>query len=147
MATAQLIDQVTGNSDLSRVLRRKITDRSAVVGVVGIGYVGLPLAVEKAKVGYRVIGYDRNAIRVAQVNQGSNYIRDVSDEDLARMVSTDKLSATTDFSTLGMCDVIVICVPTPLTLNKDPDISYIRSVGLEIAGRLRPGQLVCLESK
>jgi UDP-N-acetyl-D-glucosamine dehydrogenase len=134
--------------DLSHetALREKITTHSAVVGVVGIGYVGLPLAVEKAKVGYQVIGYDRNAIRVAQVNQGSNYIRDVLDDDLSRMVSNNKLTATTDFSTLGSCDVIIICVPTPLTPNKDPDISYIRTVGAEIARRLHPGQLVCLES-
>lgn len=135
-------------ADLSHelVLREKITTHAAVVGVVGIGYVGLPLAVEKAKVGYKVVAYDRNAIRVAQVNQGSNYIRDVVDEDLARAVASDKLSATTDFSTLGSCDVIVVCVPTPLTINKDPDTSYIQSVGAEIARRLRPGQLVCLES-
>lgn len=134
--------------ELSRAdeLRKKIADHSAVVGVVGIGYVGLPLAVEKAKVGYRVIGYDRNAIRVAQLNQGSNYIRDVSDDDLARMITTEKLSATTDFSTLEACDIIIICVPTPLTVNKDPDISYIRSVGAEIGRRLRAGQLICLES-
>jgi len=127
-------------------LREKITTHSAVVGVVGIGYVGLPLAVEKAKVGYRVIGYDRNAIRVAQINQGSNYIRDVADDDLTRVVANEKLTATTDFSTLDFCDVIIICVPTPLTVNKDPDISYIRSVGNEITRRLRPGQLICLES-
>ncbi len=139
---------VSEPSDLSHemMLREKITTHSAVVGVVGIGYVGLPLAVEKAKVGYRVIGYDRNAIRVAQINQGSNYIRDVGDDDLTRMVANEKLTATTDFSTLDSCDVIIICVPTPLTVNKDPDISYIRSVGNEIARRLRPGQLICLES-
>lgn len=135
-------------SDLSSEmgLREKITSHTAIVGVVGMGYVGVPLAVEKAKVGYTVVGYDRNAIRVAQLNQGSNYIRDVVDEELARMVASDKLSATTEFSTLDSCDVVVICVPTPLTVNKDPDTSYIRSVGAEIARRLRPGQLICLES-
>jgi len=127
-------------------LREKINTHTAVVGVIGIGYVGLPLAVEKAKVGYRVIGFDRNAIRVAQVNQGSNYIRDVVDDELARVVASEKLSATTDFSTLGSCDVLVICVPTPLTINKDPDTSYIRSVGAEIARRLHLGQLISLES-
>lgn len=127
-------------------LREKIMTHTAVVGVVGLGYVGLPLAVEKAKVGYKVVGYDRNAIRVAQVNQGSNYIRDVADEDLVKSVASEKLSATTDFSTLGSCDVVIICVPTPLTINKEPDISYIQSVGGEIARRLRAGQLICLES-
>jgi len=143
-----MLQTTTESSDLSHemALREKITTHTAVVGVVGIGYVGLPLAVEKAKVGYRVVGYDRNAIRVAQLNQGSNYIRDVADDELARVVATEKLSATTDFSTLGACDVIIICVPTPLTINKDPDISYIKSVGTEVARRLRPGQLISLES-
>jgi UDP-N-acetyl-D-glucosamine dehydrogenase len=135
-----------GDVNHEAALREKIATHTAVVGVVGIGYVGLPLAVEKAKVGYQVIGFDRNAIRVAQINQGSNYIRDVADDDLTRVVASGKLTATTDFSSLGACDVIVICVPTPLTVNKDPDISYIRGVGGEIARRLRPGQLVCLES-
>lgn len=127
-------------------LKKKITDRSAVVGVVGIGYVGLPLAVEKAKVGFTVIGYDRNPIRVDQLNQGLNYIRDVHDQELAEAVESSKLSATTDFSTLGSCDCIVICVPTPLTANKEPDISYIRTVAAQIRRYLRPGQLVSLES-
>jgi UDP-N-acetyl-D-glucosamine dehydrogenase len=136
----------TAELDHEKALLEKICTHAAVVGVVGVGYVGLPLAVEKAKVGYRVIAYDRNAIRVAQVNQGSNYIRDVMDDELARVVTSEKLSATTDFGALSSCDVIVICVPTPLTANKDPDTSYIHHVGAEIARRLRPGQLVCLES-
>ncbi len=127
-------------------LKKKILDRSALVGVVGVGYVGLPLAVEKAKVGFTVIGYDRNPIRVDQINQGLNYIRDVTDQELAAMVDGGQLSATADFSTLGRCDVVIICVPTPLTPNMDPDISYIRSVGENLARQLRPGQLVCLES-
>ena len=127
-------------------LKKKIVDRSATVGVVGIGYVGLPLAVEKAKVGFEVVGYDRNPIRVDQIKQGLNYIRDVADRELAEMVESGKLNASTDFSTLGKCDCIVICVPTPLTVNKEPDISYIRNVAQEIAKYLRPGQLVSLES-
>lgn len=139
--TSELLD--LGHEEASL---QKITEHTAVVGVVGLGYVGLPLAVEKARVGYTVVGYDRNAIRTAQINQGSNYIRDVVDDELARMVATDKLTATTEFSTLGSCDVVVVCVPTPLTANKDPDTSYIRSVGTEIAKHLRPGQLICLES-
>jgi len=127
-------------------LKKKILDRSALVGVVGIGYVGLPLAVEKAKVGFNVIGYDRNPIRVDQVNQGLNYIRDVRDAELTEVVESAKLSATTEFSALGSCDCIVICVPTPLTANKEPDISYIRRVAQEIARTIRPGQLISLES-
>ncbi len=128
------------------VLTRKLLDHTAVVGVAGVGYVGLPLAVEKAKVGFKVIGYDRNSIRVDQINNGLNYIRDVDDRELADVVDSGRFGATTDFTALGGCDAIVICVPTPLTPNLDPDISYIRAVGELIAGQLRPGQLVCLES-
>jgi UDP-N-acetyl-D-glucosamine dehydrogenase len=128
------------------VLLSKIHAHTAKVGVVGIGYVGLPLAVEKAKVGFVVRGYDRNPIRVDQVNHGLNYIRDVADADLADVVDSGRLSASIDFSSLHECDVIVICVPTPLTSNKDPDISYIKHVGKEISERLRVGQLICLES-
>lgn len=127
-------------------LKNRFTERTAVIGVVGIGYVGLPLAVEKAKVGFEVIGYDRNTVRVDQVNHGLNYIRDVEDGDLAKLVEGAKLRATTDFSSLGRCDAIVICVPTPLTPNLDPDISYIKAVGEQVATQLRPGQLICLES-
>lgn len=127
-------------------LKEKFADRSALIGVAGIGYVGLPLAVEKAKVGFDVIGYDRNSVRVDQINQGLNYIRDVNDAEMAQLVETGKLRASTDFSSLSRCDAIVICVPTPLTPNLDPDISYIKAVGEQIAAQLRPGQLVCLES-
>jgi UDP-N-acetyl-D-glucosamine dehydrogenase len=131
---------------LREQLKKKFVDRSALIGVAGIGYVGLPLAVEKAKVGFDVIGYDRNSVRVDQVNQGLNYIRDVDDGEMARLVEAGKLRASTDFGTLSRCDAIVICVPTPLTPNLDPDISYIKAVGEQIAAQLRPGQLVCLES-
>jgi UDP-N-acetyl-D-glucosamine dehydrogenase len=127
-------------------LKKKIFDRTAVIGVAGIGYVGLPLAVEKAKVGFSVVGFDRNPIRVDQISQGLNYIRDVKDRELAEMVECGRLSATTNFGTIGRCDVVIICVPTPLTPNMDPDISYIRSVGELVAAQLRPGQLICLES-
>lgn len=127
-------------------LKKRIVERSSLVGVIGIGYVGLPFAVEKAKVGFNVVGYDRNPIRVDQLNQGLNYIRDVHDAELTEVVESAKLTATTDFSSLGSCDCIVICVPTPLTPNKEPDISYIRGVAHEIARMIRPGQLISLES-
>ncbi len=127
-------------------LKKKIVERTAVIGVAGVGYVGLPLAVEKAKVGFTVIGYDRNPIRVDQLNQGLNYIRDVNDRELGAMVEAGRLSGTIDFNTLGRCDAIIICVPTPLTANLDPDTSYIRSVGEMVAQHLHPGQLICLES-
>ncbi len=131
---------------LREQLKKKFVDRSALIGVAGIGYVGLPLAVEKAKVGFHVIGYDRNSVRVDQVNEGLNYIRDVDDAEMARLVESGNLRASTDFESLSRCDAIVICVPTPLTPNLDPDISYIKAVGEQIAAQLRPGQLVCLES-
>lgn len=131
---------------LREALKKKFAERSALIGVAGVGYVGLPLAVEKAKVGFNVVGYDRNSVRVDQVNQGLNYIRDVDDAELANLVENGKLRASTDFSSLSRCDAIVICVPTPLTPNLDPDISYIRAVGEQIAAQLRPGQLICLES-
>lgn len=136
--------QAPGN--LREQLKAKFADRTALIGVTGIGYVGLPLAVEKAKVGFEVIGYDRNTLRVDQVNQGLNYIRDVDDNEMARLVESGNLRATTDFSSLSSCDAIVICVPTPLTANLDPDISYITAVGEHVAAQLRPGQLICLES-
>jgi UDP-N-acetyl-D-glucosamine dehydrogenase len=125
---------------------QRIADHSAKVAVIGIGYVGLPLAVEKAKVGFSVIGFDRNAERVNAVVHGRNYIRDVDDEDLRSVVAAGRLTATRSFDELAACDVIVICVPTPLTVNRDPNISYIRSSGEQIARILRPGQLICLES-
>lgn len=141
----QLLPQAVQIAPSDR-LRNLILSHEALVGVVGIGYVGLPLAVEKAKANFDVIGFDRSAIRVAQANQGLNYIRDVSDEDLARVVTSGKFTASTDMTRLGECDVIVICVPTPLTPNKEPDISYICKVVQDIAAILRPGQLIILES-
>lgn len=127
-------------------LKEKICSKSAVVGVVGLGYVGLPLAVEKAKVGFAIIGFDRNIQRIAQVNQGDNYIKDVNDEELRQLSSSKKIEATDDFSKLTEADVIVICVPTPLTITRDPDISYIINVTNEISKYMRPGQLITLES-
>ncbi|WP_088555115.1 nucleotide sugar dehydrogenase [Calderihabitans maritimus] len=127
-------------------IKQRILDRTAKIGVVGIGYVGLPLAVEKGKVGYDVVGIDENPKRVAMINRGENYIGDVKDEELRELVERGKLRSTGDFSVLTDCDVIIICVPTPLTENKDPDISYIINVTEQISKYLRPGQMVSLES-
>ena len=125
----------------------RIQNRSARVGVVGLGYVGLPFAVEKAKVGFRVLGFDRSGPRVAQVNRGLNYIGDVRDAELKDVVlRAGLLEATESFDRLAEMDVVVICVPTPLTRNLTPDLQYIEAVTRELALRLRPGQLVCLES-
>jgi UDP-N-acetyl-D-glucosamine dehydrogenase len=133
-------------SSVQHSLIEAVQTRKARVGVVGIGYVGLPLAVEKAKVRFPVLGFDRNPARVAQINAGENYIDDVDATELAQLVKAGQLKATTDFSLLADCDVIVICVPTPLTEHRDPDIQYIVNVAEQIAKVLRPGQLVSLES-
>ena len=127
-------------------LIQKINDHATVVGVVGLGYVGLPLAVEKAKVGFQVIGVEQNALRADKINAGQNYIADVADADLAAVVADGRLSATTDFSQVAAMDVIVVCVPTPLTKNLTPDLQHIENVTREIAQHLRAGQLVSLES-
>lgn len=127
-------------------LLQKIQDRSAIVGVVGLGYVGLPFAVEKAKVGYRVLGIEQNPARAEKINRGENYIQDVDDTELKRIVSEGRLQAFTDFERASDMDVIVICVPTPLTRNLTPDMRYVERVTRELAPRLRVGQLISLES-
>lgn len=133
-------------NDIFQNLLERIQLHTAVVAVIGLGYVGLPLAVEKGKVGFHVIGIDHNAKRVAQVNRGENYIKDVADADLKRLVETECLTATADFALLKEADVVVICVPTPLTATREPDISYIINVVGEIRRYLRKGQLITLES-
>jgi len=132
--------------DIKSELIQKIQSRTAIVGVVGLGYVGLPFAVEKAKVGFKVIGIENNPIRAAKVNRGENYIQDVRDEELREVVSKGFLVADTGFDRVPEMDVIVICVPTPLTKNLTPDLQYVEKVTREVAARLRPGQLVSLES-
>jgi len=127
-------------------LQDKIKNHTAVVGVVGLGYVGLPLAVEKAKVGFQVLGIEQNPIRTEKVNLGENYISDVHNEELRRVVDSQNLQASVNFDLLYNTDVIVICVPTPLTKNLTPDLSYVKKVTEEIACRLKPGQLITLES-
>jgi len=127
-------------------LLHDITSHEARVGVVGLGYVGLPFAMEKAKVGFSVLGFDRSRHRVDEVTAGRSYIQDVSSADLAWAVGEGRLVATTELDRLGEADVIVVAVPTPLTRNLTPDLRFIESVTREIAARLRPGQLICLES-
>jgi len=112
--------------DYAEELKAKFKNHTAVVAVVGIGYVGLPLAVEKAKVGFPVIGLDRNKERVDMINRGENYIRDVKDDALKKVVSEGKLHASSDFSLLNDADVVVICVPTPLTVHRMPDLTVHR---------------------
>jgi len=124
----------------------KIQRREAVIGVVGLGYVGLPLAVLQARTGYRVVGIDEAREKVERVTRGENYISDVDDAELRQAVASGRLTATTEFDALRTCDIVLICVPTPLTKNKEPDISAILKVTRELARRAHPEMLVVLES-
>jgi UDP-N-acetyl-D-glucosamine dehydrogenase len=130
----------------AQTLANKISNRSARVGVVGLGYVGLPLAVEYAKAGFNVTGIDLNTAKTEGVNAGKSYIGDIHDEELAPLVTAGKLRATTDFSVIRDLDTVNICVPTPLRKTKDPDMSYIVAATQEIAKYFHPGMLIILES-
>jgi nucleotide sugar dehydrogenase len=127
-------------------LKQKISDKTACIGVIGLGYVGLPLIVEFGLKGYQGIGFEVDAKKADAVNEGKSYIVDVPDKDLQKCLETGKLKATTDFSELNNCDVIIICVPTPLRKTKDPDMSYILAAGGEIQKYMKKGQLIILES-
>ncbi|WP_343264635.1 nucleotide sugar dehydrogenase, partial [Ligaoa zhengdingensis] len=132
--------------ELKQELLGRIAHRQIVVGVVGLGYVGLPLAVEKAKAGFRTIGFDVQRDKVELVNQGENYIGDVVDSDLRELVQQGMLHATDDFSQAAQADFIAICVPTPLDDHQQPDISYVENSAKEVARHLRRGTIVVLES-
>jgi len=127
-------------------LKQRIKDRSAKIGVIGLGYVGLPLAVEYAAKGFTVIGIDTDGRKVTKINFGKNYIDDVDDEKLKKVVEDGRFSATTTYDSVSDLDAIYICVPTPFNLNKDPDISYIIDSGEGIATGLRSDQVVILKS-
>ena len=131
---------------MKATLLKKIKERTITVGVVGLGYVGLPLAVEKAKAGFRTIGFDVQKSKVDLVNAGHNYIGDVVDDDLKKIVEAGMLTATNDFSFVKDVDFIAICVPTPLDSHQQPDISYVKSSAEEIAKYLTKGTMVVLES-
>jgi UDP-N-acetyl-D-glucosamine dehydrogenase len=127
-------------------LLNRLNERRAVVGVIGLGYVGLPLAVEFAQRGLRVIGFDLDRSRVDQINSGQSYIPDVPTEMVAALVERGKLSASTAFSDLADTDAVIICVPTPLRKTKEPDISYILAAAEQVKAHLHSPQLVVLES-
>ena len=131
---------------MKQELLSKIESRTLTAGVVGLGYVGLPLAVEKAKAGFKTIGFDVQPEKVAMVNAGKNYIGDVTDADLSGLVERGMLRATSDFSFVRDVDFIAICVPTPLDKHQEPDISYVRDSAKAISQHLRPGTMVVLES-
>lgn len=131
---------------LKEKLILKLKNKTAKLGVVGLGYVGLPLAVEKAKAGYEVIGFDVQDKKVEMVNRGENYIGDVVTDDLKSLVESGKLKATTDFSFIGEVDTVCIAVPTPLDVYKQPDLSYVIKSTRDVSNFLRKGMLVVLES-
>lgn len=127
-------------------IKEKLMNKTATLGVVGLGYVGLPLAVEKAKAGYKTIGFDVQQSKVDMVNSGKNYIGDVINEDLDAIVKSGRLSATTDFSMVASADCVCICVPTPLDAYQQPDISYVRASAESIVPYMHKGMLIVLES-
>ncbi|MBP9664866.1 MAG: nucleotide sugar dehydrogenase, partial [Pyrinomonadaceae bacterium] len=131
---------------IKQELKQTIVDHTARIGVIGLGYVGLPLIVEFCLKGFDAIGFEVDEKKAADINAGRSYIVDVTDENVGKCIESEKLTATTDFSRLAECEVIIICVPTPLRKTKDPDMSYILTAGGEIQNYMRRGQLIILES-
>lgn len=131
---------------MKQMILDKIKNKEIIVGVVGLGYVGLPLAVEKAKAGFKTIGFDIQKTKVDMVNNGENYIGDVVNAELKDIVKSGMLSATSDFSFIKDVDFIAICVPTPLDRHQQPDISYVKNSTIDISKHIKRGTMVVLES-
>ncbi|WP_066175336.1 nucleotide sugar dehydrogenase [Bacillus marinisedimentorum] len=131
---------------LTTNLKEKLLNKTATLGVIGLGYVGLPLAVEKAKAGYKTIGFDVQDSKVKMVNEGKNYIGDVINEDLESLVNSGNLLATTDFAKVAQADCVSICVPTPLDRYQQPDISYVKASAESIVPYMHKDMLIVLES-
>src|SRR5215212_4760877 len=123
-------------------LLQKIENRSARIGIIGLGYVGLPLATRAGRVGFSVLGFDVSAEKIASLNAGVSYIADVASAEVAELRERGRLEATSDFARLRSCDVAIICVPTPLNSTRDPDISFIERAANDVAHSLHSGQLV-----
>jgi UDP-N-acetyl-D-glucosamine dehydrogenase len=136
----------TSESETLDTLLESIRSRSTHVGVIGLGYVGLPLVLLFEEAGFPVTGFDVDATKTELLNRGETYIRHIGRERIAKAFANEKVNATTDFDRLADCDAIIICVPTPLGAHREPDLRYIRITAEEIAKRLRPGQLIVLES-
>ncbi|MDH7552996.1 MAG: nucleotide sugar dehydrogenase [Spirochaetota bacterium] len=124
----------------------KINNNSIVVGIIGLGYVGLPLAVAFAKNGIAVLGFEKNQSKAAMINEGKNYVSDVNPQELLLAVKNKKLSATCEFSRIKECDAVILCVPTPLDKFKKPDMSFIETACIETAHNMKPGTFISLES-
>ncbi len=127
-------------------LKQKIESREAVVGIIGMGYVGQPLAIASHRKGFRVIGFDTDSAKVAALNGGKSGIRTIPDEDILNMRRSDRFRVTGNAAELDEPDVVLICVPTPLTRYREPDLTFVENTSRTLAAVLRPGQLVCLES-
>lgn len=128
------------------LLANKIDKNQIVLGIIGLGYVGLPLAVGFAEANVDVLGFDKSKEKVNKIKNGENYIKDIRDISLRKVVDSVKLSATYDFKNINVCDALLICVPTPLDKFKKPDMSYIRSTCIEIGKNMKKGTFICLES-
>ncbi|MBL9053455.1 MAG: nucleotide sugar dehydrogenase, partial [Tabrizicola sp.] len=133
-------------SSVFEALAARLGKRQARVGVIGLGYVGLPLAMATAQAGFPVIGFDIDPDKIVKIAAGKSYVAAIPDAILQAHFAAGRFSATSDFSDLARCDVIVICVPTPLSRHREPDLSFVRRTSTEVANHLRPGQLVVLES-
>ncbi|NJD60648.1 MAG: UDP-N-acetyl-D-glucosamine dehydrogenase, partial [Anaerolineae bacterium] len=125
---------------------QSLNERTARIGILGLGYVGLPLAAAFVEAGFKVTGIDPDPRKVNTLNQGVSYVQDVASEQIAKHLKLGKLSATTDFSALVDCDAVSICVPTPLRKTGDPDMSFILSATDELARYIHPGMIIVLES-
>lgn len=131
---------------LEERLRERITQRDISIGIIGLGYVGLPLILRFGQVGFRVVGFDIDPAKVDQLNGGASYIKHIPSEQVSALVRSGRFDATTDFNRLADVDAVIICVPTPLTPHREPDLQYVKNTTDELTETLRPGQLVCLES-
>ncbi|MCP3860350.1 MAG: nucleotide sugar dehydrogenase, partial [Phycisphaeraceae bacterium] len=140
------MSQTVTSSDTFLELQTKIADNTAVVGVIGLGYVGLPLAHALHRGGMSAIGFDVDERKIDAIASKQNYLRHLGDEMIEDLSDSDRFVATTEFDRLGECDVIIIAVPTPLGRHQEPDLSYITDTAERIGRTLRPGQLVILES-
>ena len=137
--------EITETTQLDQFLE-KIQSRTLRVGVIGLGYVGLPLVLLFEECGFPVIGFDVDPQKTEMLNAGRTYIRHIGEERIRKAFQNESVEATTDFERLGECDAIIICVPTPLGTHREPDLKYVRITAETIGARLRPGQLVVLES-
>lgn len=132
--------------DYKQQILEKINNNSVVVGVIGLGYVGLPLAVAFAKNGITVLGFEKSQSKAAMINEGKNYVSDVNSQELSLAVRSKKLSATCEFSRIKECDAVILCVPTPLDKFKKPDMSFIETACIDTARNMKPGTFISLES-